>query len=58
MASVAPSPALLNAKLTAENLSLKERVRSLENENRRLHQKVGELNDVIIDLRTTQTELQ
>ena len=58
MASAAPSSALLNAKLTAENVALRERVRKQDQEIRELRRKNAELMDLVTKLRAVQAELK
>lgn len=58
MASAAPSSALLNAKLTAENVALRERVRKQDQEIRELRLKNAELMDLVTELRAVQAELK
>lgn len=58
MVSVAPSPTLLNAKLTAENVALEARVRTQATEIRDLRQENAELADTVEDLRSTEAKLK
>jgi transposase len=58
MASVFPSPALLNARLTSEKLALEEKLRGLTRRNRDLEQQNAALADHIAALEETQRELR
>ena len=58
MASVAPSSALLNARLTSEKLALEERLRDVTSKNRDLEQRNATLADRIVELEKTQRDLR
>ena len=57
MASVAPSPVLLNARLTSEKGALEARLQEATKENRELRQKNAKLVDHVTQLEETQREL-
>jgi len=58
MASVAPSPALLNVKLTAEKVELEQQLRAQASEMRGVRQKNAELVDLVDVLSKTQVQLK
>ena len=58
MASVAPSPALQNARLTSEKLALEERLREVTRKNRDLEQRNATLFDRLAEQEETLLELR
>ena len=57
MVSVAPSPALRNVQLTAENAALEKRLRTAETENQRIRRENAEQCDEIAELKSKVAEL-
>ena len=58
MASVVPSPALLNARLTSEKVALEEALRAERDKSRKLEQRNAKLVDQVTSLTSTISDLE